>query len=207
MKTKNFNSSEDKEFLRRELEKDKNEEEILPIDFSVVEKLDDPDLDVTNVPDTLIESVDNITDMYNRFGEEYGIDIKYDVHSVSSTFKSILSSNSELVFKVYLAKSFSKVRLSIFNKILISITTLVDRITQKDILESDNIELSVGLVEKLMDMMEKINRIYEEVEIKSADTVLKQVSKNIKIADSSSNQSELSSSEVLRVLKQLKQSK
>lgn len=207
MKTKNFNSSEDKEFLRRELEKNKNEEEILPIDFSVVEKLDDPDLDVANVPDTLIESVDNITDMYNRFGEEYGIDIKYDVHSVSSTFKSILSSNSELVFKVYLAKSFSKVRLSIFNKILISITTLVDRITQKDILESDNIELSVGLVEKLMDMMEKINRIYEEVEIKSADTVLKQVSKNIKIADSSSNQSELSSSEVLRVLKQLKQSK
>ena len=201
MNDDNFNSSKDKEFLQNQL---KLEEEIIPIDFDIVEKATHTNLAGMNSPDTLMESVNTITETYERFGKEYGIDIKYDVHSVSSTFKSLLSSNSEMVFKVYLAKSFSKIRLAVFNKILISITTLVDRITQQDILESDNIELSVGLVEKLMDMMEKINRIYEEVEIKSADTVLKQVSKNLSISDEG-NKSELSSSEVLKLLKQLKQ--
>jgi hypothetical protein len=201
MNEDNFNSPEDKEYLKTQMEQ---EGEIIPIDFSIVEKSTVTDMSGLQDPDTLIESVNNITETYERFGREYGIDIKYDVHSVSSTFKSILSSNSEMVFKVYLAKSFSKVRLAVFNKILISITTLVDRITQKEILESDNIELSVGLVEKLMDMMEKLNRIYEEVEIKSADTVLKQVSKNISISNEGSA-SELSSEEVLKILKQLKQ--
>lgn len=201
MNDENFNSPKDKEYLKKQVEQDG---EIIPIDFSVVEKVTHTDMEGLQNPDTLIESVNNITETYEKFGKEYGIDIKYDVHSVSSTFKSILSSNSEMVFKVYLAKSFSKIRLAVFNKILISITTLVDRITQKDILESDNIELSVGLVEKLMDMMEKLNTIYAEVEIKSADTVLKQVSKNISISDEGSA-SELSSEEVLKVLRQLKQ--
>lgn len=204
--SKKFNSKDMKDFLNSENENSDNE--ILPVDFSVIEKYEQSDLLAIEDPDTLVESVNNITETYKRFGEDFGIDIKYDVHSVSSTFKSILSSNSEEVFKVYLAKSFSKVRLAVFNKILISITTLVDRITQKEILESDNIEMSVGLVEKLMEMMEKINKIYEEVKVASADTVLKQVAKNIEMEKtSSSEKGGFSNKEVMELLGKIKKIK
>lgn len=199
--SKKFNSKEVKDFIKSDNEKS---EEIIPVDFSVVEKYEKSELLAIEDPDTLIESVNNITETYKNFGEQFGIDIKYDVHSVSSTFKSILTSDAEEVFKIYLAKSFSKVRLSVFNKILISITTLVDRITQKEILESDNVEMSVGLVEKLIEMMEKINTIYAEVEIQSADTVLKQVSKNISMNKDKSSGNDLSNEEVMKVLRQIK---
>lgn len=204
---KNFNSEEAKEFLKSQMNSTPSETqpegEIIPIDFSVVESYEKSDLLAIEDPDTLIASVNNITETYERFGREYNIDIKYDVNSVSSTFKSLISNDAEEVFKVYLSKSFSKMKLSVFNKILISITTLVDRITQKEILESDNIELSVGLVEKLMDMMEKINRVYEEIEIKSSDTVLKQLSKNLTL-NGPTNNSDLSNDEIMRTLRQIK---
>jgi hypothetical protein len=209
MNDKNFNSPKDKEFLKKEVESSKKESldgDIIPIDFSVIEKLEGEDLESIRDPDTLMKSINNITSTYEKFGEEYGIDIKYDIHSVSSTFKSILSRNSEEVFKVYLAKAFTKVRLSVFNKILISISLLVDRITQKDILESDNVDLSVGLVEKLIELMDKLNTIYEQVEIKSADTVLRKVSKDIAIQNEG-NKNELSPESVMRLLKDIKSSK
>jgi hypothetical protein len=50
-----------------------------------------------------------------------------------------------------------------------------------------------------MDMMQRLNEMSEEVEIKSADTVLRQVSNNIKTTDSG-NKSDLSSGEILDVL-------
>jgi hypothetical protein len=202
MNDNNFNSPKDKEFLKSQVDSG----EIIPIDFSVVEKVHKTDLISIDDPDTLIESVNNITTAYENFGKEFGIEIKYDVHSVSSTFKSLVSSNSETVFKVYLAKSFSKIKLAVFNKILISITTLVDRITQKEILESDNIELSVALVEQLMNMMEKLCKMSEDIEIKSADTVLKKVAKEISVGNSG-NESDLSNEEIMKVLKQIKAAK
>lgn len=216
MSDKRFNTKDMKDFINSENEKNSasgnnnnNNEDILPVNFSVIENYDQSDLLSIEDPDTLVESVNNITDTYKKFGEDFGIDIKYDVHSVSSTFKSILTSSSEEVFKVYLAKAFSKVRLATFNKILISITILVDRITQKEILESDNIELSVGLVEKLMDMMEKINKIYDEVKISSADTVLKQVAKNMEMekASEEGTSNKLSSEEVTALLSKIRKRK
>ena len=52
-------------------------------------------------------------------------------------------------------------------------------------------------------MMEKINRVYEEIEIKSSDTVLKQLSKNLSIGGPSSN-SDLSNDEIMKTLRQIK---
>lgn len=185
----------------------RNDSNIIPIDFSIIEDIDKTELPGINVnPDTMLESIQNISDMYERFGKEYGIELKYDVGSVSSTFKSILSSNAESVFKVYLAKSFTKVKLAVFNKILISITTLIDRITQEELLESDNVELSVSLIDKMLDMMERLNRMSPEIEIKSADTVLKQVSRSI-VDNKEGNESDLSDSNVMKTLKLLKQLK
>lgn len=210
MSKKNLNSPKEKNFFKQELEKNKStSNEIIPIDYSILENIfDEEDKQVLiENPDKLVESINNITETYESFGKEYGIDLKYDIRSVSSTFKSIITSNQELVFKLYLSKAFSKVKLSIFNKILIAIATLVDRITQKEILESDNIELGVQLVEKLLEMMTTLNEMSEQIEIKSVDTVLKKVSEEISSSSSEEGASDLSKLDVMSLLKQIKYSK
>lgn len=198
MSESNFNDPKDKDFIKDQLE---NESDIIPINYEILAEKGNYLSEIKD-PDNMMESITNMTETYKRFGDEFGIDIKFDVDSVSSTFKSILSTDSEKVFSVYIAKSFSKVRLSVFAKILVSITTLVDRVTQKDILESDNIELSVGLIEKLLFLMEKVNSIYKEVKIESADLVLTNLSKEIKSKENSSEEiSHKDSMDILRFLK------
>lgn len=201
----NFNDPNDKDYIKKQLELD-SKSEIVPVDFEVVSEKSNYLTEVKD-PDSMVESISNITDTYKSFGEKYGIDIKYNVDSVSSTFKSILTDDAEAVFKVYIAKSFSKTRLAVFQKVLVSITTLVDRVTQKEILESENIELSVGLIEKLLFLMEKVNSIYKEVEIESSDLVLSNLSKEIKQKESKESGSEMDSLDPMTILRLLKQDK
>lgn len=203
MSNSNFNDPADKDYIKAQLSLE-DEASIIPINFEILAEKDNYLSDIKD-PDNMMESITNLTDTYKRFGSEFGIDIKFDIDSVSSTFKSIISSDAEKVFSVYVAKSFSKVRLAVFNKILISISTLVDRVTQKDILESDNIEMSVGLIEKLLFLMEKVNLIYKEVKIDSADLVLSNLSKDIR---SKGNETEeISDKETMDILRFLKKNK
>lgn len=203
MSNSNFNDPSDKEYIKAQL-KLEDEASIIPINFEILAG-EDNYLSEIKDPDNMMESITNLTTTYKQFGKEFGIDIKFDIDSVSSTFRSIISSDAEKVFSVYVAKSFSKVRLSVFNKILISITTLVDRVTQQDILESDNIELSVGLIEKLLFLMEKVNLIYNEVKIESADLVLSNISKDIKLKDNATET--VSDKETMDILRYLKKNK
>lgn len=196
----NFNDPKDRDFINSQ---ESMEDGIIPIDFEVIAR-DQSYLALAKDPDSLIESITNISTAYKAFGEEYGIHIKFDVDSVSETFKSIISSDNEKVFKLYLSKSFDKVRLAVFNKILISVTTLVDRITTKDILESDNIEMSVSLLDKLFDMMKKLNDVHQEIKIDSSDLLLKNIAKDMLLANSDGGVSkELNDIQVMEVLKRL----
>lgn len=205
MANDNFNDPNDKEYLKSQIEKDKDDS-IIPIDFEVIANEKNYLSEITD-PDSMIESVNNISETYKRFGDEYGIEIKFDVESVSSTFKSIISDDAEKVFAIYVAKTFNKAKLSIFNKILVSITTLVDRVTQKDILESENIELSVGLIEKLLYLMDKVNIIHKELKIESADMLLKNLSKDIKTKASKQDGDDFSQDDVMDLLRKIKKSK
>lgn len=197
----NFNDPNDKNYILSQ--EDGMSEGIIPIDFEVVAR-DQSYLAGTKDPDSMVESIKSITDTYKNFGEQYGIDIKFDVDSVSETFRSIISSDAEKVFTLYLSKSYSKVRLAIFNKILISVQTLVDRITQKDILESDNVEMSVGLLDKLFELMDKVNKVYKDIKIESADLLLRNVSKELSAAKDGTGTSDLDSKEVMEVLRNLR---
>lgn len=205
MANDNFNDPSDKEYLKSQVQKDM-EDGIVPIDFEVIAG-EKNFLSEIRDPDSMIESVNNISDTYKRFGQEYGIEIKFDVESVSSTFKSIISDDAEKVFGLYVSKTFNKAKLSIFNKILISITTLVDRVTQKDILESENIELSVGLIEKLLFLMEKVNVIHKELRIESADMLLKNLSKEIKTKGNLKEGDDFSQDDIMDLLRAMKKSK
>lgn len=200
----NFNDPKDKDFIKSQ---EAMMDGIIPIDFEVIAK-DQSYLAMAKDPDSLLESISNISTAYKAFGEEYGIDIKFDVDSVSETFRSIISTNNEKVFNLYLTKSFSKMKLAVFNKILVSVPTLVDRITQKDIIESDNIEMSVGLLEKLFDIMKKVNEIHAELKIESADLLLQNISKDLLYESGGGGATkELNSIEVMEVLKRLNQDK
>jgi hypothetical protein len=197
----NFNDPLDKDFI--ESQEDSLNDGLIPIDFEVVAR-DQSYLASAKDPDSMIESIKSITDTYKSFGEQYGIDIKFDVDSVSETFRSIISEDAEKVFTLYLSKSYSKVRLAIFNKILISVQTLVDRITQRDILESDNIEMSVGLLDKLFELMDKVNKVYKDIKIDSANLLLKNVSKELSDVKSGAGTSDLNSKEISEVLRNLR---
>jgi hypothetical protein len=197
----NFNDPLDKDYILSQ--EDGMSQDIIPIDFEVVAR-DQSYLAAGKDPDGMVESIKNITDSYKTFGELYGIDIKFDVDSVSETFRSIISTDAEKVFTLYLSKSYSKVRLAIFNKILISVQTLVDRITQKDILESDNVEMSVGLLDKLFELMDKVNKIHKDIKIESADLLLKNAAKEINSAREGTGTSDLNSVEVMEALRHLR---
>lgn len=199
----NFNDPKDKDFIKS-LESGMGDG-IIPIDFEVIAR-DESYLALAKDPDSLIESITNISAAYKSFGKEYGIDLKFDIDSVSETFKSIITADQEKVFTIYLNKSFSKVKLAVFNRILISVPTLVDRITQKDIIESDNLEMSVSLLEKLFDIMKKLNDLHGEIHIESADLVLSNISKDMSFASTGEGTSrELNDIQVMEVLKRLNQ--
>lgn len=193
----NFNDPLDKNYIQ-------SQENIIPIDFEVVAR-DQSYLTLAKDPDSLRESITNISETYKTFGKQYGIDIKFDIDSVSETFKSIISDSSEKVFGLYLVKAYSKMKLSIFNKILIAVQTLVDRITTKDILESDNVEMSVALLDKLFDLMSKVNKVYEEIKNESADLLLRNLSKEMTLSKDGEASADLNSHEVMEVLRKLRE--
>lgn len=193
----NFNDPLDRDYIQ-------SQEDIIPIDFEVVAR-DQSYLSLAKDPDSLRESVTNISETYKVFGKQYGIDIRFDIDSVSETFKSIISDGAEKVFGLYLVKAYSKMKLSIFNKILIAVQTLVDRITTKDILESDNVEMSVALLDKLFDLMSKVNKVYEEIKNESADLLLRNLSKEMQMQGTGEASSDLNSKQVMEVLRRLRE--
>ena len=128
------------------------------------------------------ETLDSIKDLYLAYNSEYGLDINLEVESIMSNFKSIIDPNNLKVFEVYLSEAYSRFRLVIVQRLMITIAGLVDEIS-KPLGDDVSIQDRYVMIDKLLDYLKKINEVYEEIKIDHADVELKRLSGEISRGD------------------------
>jgi hypothetical protein len=150
-------------------------------------------------------SIGIISELYESIGEKYGVDIKFDISSVSENFRSILAPQNRKLFSLYISEGYEAFRLTILQRIMVAISTLVDKITEDQFINSDNIELSIGMLDKLFDYMERVNVIWDTVKIENSDLMLKQVAKDMNAGEGDKANKALDDSDVQDVLEALRE--
>nr|DAM52965.1 MAG TPA: hypothetical protein [Caudoviricetes sp.] len=128
------------------------------------------------------ETLDSIKDLYVSYNQKYGLNINLEVETIMSNFKSIIDPKELQVFEVYLSEAYSRFRLVIYQRLMITIAGLVDEIS-KPLGNDVPIQDRYVMIDKLLDYMTKINQVYEEIKIEHSDVELQRLSGEISRGD------------------------
>lgn len=196
----------------KDIEKDSEDSNILSSEYSIIElnpgltESTDEDEGEEKNSDTLTKSAKIVRSVYKEFGNEFNINTAFDIESVLTTFESITSTRDEAIFNVFLSKISSKVRLAVYSKMLLALPVLADRLTEKDILESGNVELTVKVFEKILSLMDNINTMYSQIKLKDDNTLLKRIAEDKDTSGGEGSDGNLSKTEAIKLLNMLRSS-
>jgi hypothetical protein len=114
-------------------------------------------------------------------------------------FKSIIDPNDMKVFEIYLAEAYGRFRLVIYQKLMITISALIDDIS-KPMGNEISMQDRYIMIEKLLDYLSKINAIHADIKIGHADSELKRLSSETNSNDPTALDNNEEMNQVLKAL-------
>jgi hypothetical protein len=145
------------------------------------------------------ETLDSITDLYKSYNAKYGLSININTDSIMDNFKSIIDPNDMKVFEIYLAEAYGRFRLVIYQKLMITISALIDDIS-KPMGNEISMQDRYIMIEKLLDYLSKINAIHADIKIGHADSELKRLSSETNSNDPTALDNNEEMNQVLKAL-------
>lgn len=117
------------------------------------------------------------SNLFKELNNKYGLDVQLDFDSFSNSLAYIINPTNQKAMELYLSESYSRFRVLLYSKYLMSVARLSAQLLDPSYIESNSLSFAdkMIVVEKLFAFMTSIEDIYERIKVKDSDLKLEKL--------------------------------
>lgn len=126
------------------------------------------------------QMVDMFEQLFGDLNKKFGLDIKIDFNSWSKSLSYIIEPKNKKALELYLSEAYGRFRVVLYGQYLQAIALLSSQVLNPDYILSDSMTYDdkLKVMEQLYGFMQKMNEIYEQVNIPDTELKLEKISED-----------------------------